>query len=346
MRGKANALSEPAAPGETRNGNGVTAHELSRERVTEIQRVRILAAMVEEVSMRGAANVTVAHVVGRSGVSRRTFYELFTDGEDCFLAAFDEAVHRVTSVVLAACAEHEGWRSKTRAALTELLELLGDDPGTGRLLIVESLGAGATVLERRRLVLARIIDAVDRGRTEAKRGGGPPPLTAEGVVGGVLSVLHARLLACSPPAMGGPGMGEREAISLLELTGPLMSMIVLPYLGRAAAQRELLRPVPRRRHALRTGPADPLRDVAMRLTYRTVRVLTAVAEHPGSSNRTVGIAAGMQDQGQISKLLSRLHHLGLIENAGVGPSKGAPNAWALTAKGRDIEAAIAQRVDR
>jgi chromosome segregation and condensation protein ScpB len=53
----------------------------------------------------------------------------------------------------------------------------------------------------------------------------------------------------------------------------------------------------------------------------------------------------MQDQGQISKLLSRLHRLELIENAGVAPSKGAPNAWALTAKGREIEAAIAQRVD-
>ena len=43
--------------------------------VIEIQRGRILAAMVEVSAERGAGNVTVAHIVERAGVSRRTFYE-------------------------------------------------------------------------------------------------------------------------------------------------------------------------------------------------------------------------------------------------------------------------------
>ena len=81
----------------------------------------------------------------------------------------------------------------------------------------------------------------------------------------------------------------------------------------------------------------------MRLTYRTVRVLMAVAEHPGASNRQVGVASGMNDQGQISKLLSRLHRLGLIANDGIGPAKGAPNAWTLTTKGHAIHATIGVR---
>ena len=29
-----------------------------------------------------------------------------------------------------------------------------------------------------------------------------------------------------------------------------------------------------------------------------------------------------------------MEHLGLIENTGIGPVKGAPNAWGLTARGR------------
>jgi hypothetical protein len=84
----------------------------------------------------------------------------------------------------------------------------------------------------------------------------------------------------------------------------------------------------------------------MRLTYRTVRVLTAIAElggrgvHP--SNREIGVASGMNDQGQISKLLSRLHRLGLIDNTVAGPGRGAPNAWALTPKGAEIEQAIGE----
>ncbi len=53
-----------------------------------------------EVAERGAANVSVAHVVERAGVSRRTFYELFADREECFLAAFDDAVSRASRYVL------------------------------------------------------------------------------------------------------------------------------------------------------------------------------------------------------------------------------------------------------
>ncbi len=42
----------------------------------------------------------------------------------------------------------------------------------------------------------------------------------------------------------------------------------------------------------------------MRLTYRTARVLMAIAERPGSNNREVGNRGEVVDQGQISKLLS------------------------------------------
>lgn len=123
-----------------------------------------------------------------------------------------------------------------------------------------------------------------------------------------------------------------------------MSMIVLPYLGSAAARRELRRPAPMSPSQRKPAPADPLRDVPMRLTYRTVRVLMAVAElgerESNPSNREIGLAADMNDQGQISKLLTRLSKLSLIENTPAGRARGAPNAWTLTPKGREIEQAI------
>ena len=66
----------------------------------------------------------------------------------------------------------------------------------------------------------------------------------------------------------------------------------------------------------------------MRLTYRTVRVLFAIAElgEAGSypSGRAVGDASGISDQGQISKLLARLAHLGLIHNSATSRGKGEP----------------------
>ncbi len=312
----------------SRDGLGVFGNGLSPERVSEIQRVRMLAAMVEVSYERGAGNVTVAHVVERAGVSRRTFYELFADREACFLAAFDDAVARASRYVLDAYDPKAKWTDRVRSALVALLEFLDVERGASRLLLVGSLGEGTGALESRRRVLARIIAMVDEGREESRAGMEPPPLTAEGVVGGVLSILHARLL-------------EEPPTRLLELTGPLMSMIVLPYLGSSAARRELVRPVPKQRVTSPSANSNPLRELEMRLTYRTARVLMAVAARPGGSNRQVADAAGIADQGQISKLLGRLHGLGLIENTGAGSERGAPNAWTLTSRGWEVEAVIA-----
>ncbi len=60
---------------------------LSRGRVTEIQRSRMLAAAIEAVEEVGYARMTVAQVISRAKVSRKTFYDVFIDREDCFLAA-------------------------------------------------------------------------------------------------------------------------------------------------------------------------------------------------------------------------------------------------------------------
>jgi AcrR family transcriptional regulator len=331
MPGKTKAPSKPAASNGVARESDNAARELGRERVIEIQRTRLLAALFEVSAERGAGNVAVAHIVERAGVSRRTFYELFADREECFLAGFDDALARASRFALADYDPSARWAERCRTALAGLLSFLDVERGAGQLLVVGSLGAGSRALERRQSVLAQIITVVDQGRGETKAGHELPPLTAEGVVGGALSVLHTRLL-------------DDDHGALQELTGPLMSMIVLPYLGPAAARRELTRPVPRRV----TGPVvagDPLRDVGMRLTYRTVRVLTAIADLGGRgsypSNREVGLGAGMDDQGQISKLLTRLQRLQLIQNTRPPVARGAPNAWGLTERGWDVQRAIA-----
>jgi hypothetical protein len=70
------------------------------------------------------------------------------------------------------------------------------------------------------------------------------------------------------------------------------------------------------------------------MTYRTLRVLTAIAQEPLSSNRRVAAAAGIVDEGQASKLLARLAGAGMIANVGRGGRpRGSPNAWTLTPAG-------------
>ncbi len=297
-----------------------------RSGVAEIQRARMIAALTEVARERGVGQVTVADIVARSGVSRRTFYELFADRDDCFLAAFDMAVEQAAQRVLPAYGAPGSWRERVRAGLGALLEFLEDEPGMGALCVVDALGAGPRAIERRRQVVEALIDVVHEGRHEVRGSARPTRLTAEGVVGAVLAVLHARL-------------SREDAPSMVALLAPLMGMIVLPYQGQAAAAREASRPAPRRSPAAHTR-GDPLRELDMRLTYRTVRVLLAIAGHPGASNRQVADASGVVDQGQISKLLVRLQHLGLIHNTGAGPASGEPNVWSLTAKGEQVEHTI------
>jgi AcrR family transcriptional regulator len=314
-----------------------------RGQVVEIQRARMLGAMVEACMERGVGNVTVAQVVARAGVSRRTFYEQFRDLEDCFLATFDHALDCAAAVVIPAYEAQDAWREQVRAGLIALLAFLEDEPAQARLLVVDILGAGPKALQRRGHVLSILIETIQQGRTQrVEKNKDESSLTAEGIVGAVFSVIHARLLQELSPVDGGASRARGPCTSTLKaLTNPLMSVIVMPYLGQATARAELERATPKTRRTPSTPRANPLRDLDMRLTYRTARVLNTIAEHPGASNRQVGEHAGIHDQGQISKLLARLHRLELIRNTTPRhTNRGGPNAWTLTSTGREIHNTI------
>lgn len=334
LRSPRSARSPGRAPARRRPGHGLSrvappGESLERGHVEEIQRARLLAATNRIACELGAGNVAVVHIVRRAGVSRRTFYELFTDCEDCLVATLEDALQHVRARLLPVWNTSGSWHERVREALVELLRFFEQEPLLAQLLVVESLAVSHRVLERRARVIADLVDALGEGRPRSHPATVAAQLSAEGAIGGVLAVLHSRI-------------SRRAGGSLMELAGPLVSMVVLPYCGPAAARRELERPVPptTSTHASAGADADPIRAAGMRLTYRTVCVLGAIAEHPGSSNRRVGGLAGMTDQGQISKLLARLERLGMIVNEGEGQTRGEPNAWKLTSAGQRVTSSM------
>jgi AcrR family transcriptional regulator len=297
--------------------------------ITRLQRDRVIAAAIEVVEADGYASLTVAKVTERSRVSRRTFYELFYDREDCFLAAFEQTLDEARERLDRAYAPQPDWRSGMRAAVLEALNMIDENPGTARLCIVEALAAGQRVLERRARVLEELACAIDRARQPAGRS--DDRVIASAVAGGIAATLHNYLV------------GGRSSRAVLP--GTLMAIIVLPYLGRAAARAELSTRAPKRGSAVASVERAPtaLQQLKLRLTYRTIRVLIAIAEQPGSSNRQIARSAGIDDQGQISKLLRRLRDLALIENFGEGQPKGRTNAWRLTKLGAEVQRATGGR---
>jgi AcrR family transcriptional regulator len=303
-------------------------------RLVEIQRTRLLSAAIKTVEELGYTDATVAHITSRARVSRRTFYELFANREECLAAMFDEILASIQAEIDAAGVAGLAWRERLRRGLWAILSFLDREPELARVCVVQAARGGPVVLRRREEVLQALRAVVDGGRFEGARGGECSALTAEGLVGAAYAIVYARLLR-----------GERRPLT--DLLGELMGMIVLPYLGPAAARREQARsvsePLSRGAHAA-VGSAraaeDPLDGVAMRLTYRTARVLEGVAERPGASNREIADCAGIADPGQVSKLLARLQRLGLLVNGGDGATRGEPNAWALTAKGERVTQSI------
>ncbi len=311
-------------------------------RFAGIQRSRLLSAAIRAIDELGYSDTSVADITTRAKVSRRTFYEQFADREACLAAALEDALGVVVSDLADAGLEGLGWRERVRTGVWGILVFLDREPVLARVLVVQALRGGPRVLERRETILAQLTAIVDGGRGEGARGGECTELTAEGLVGAAFGIVYARLLK-----------GHREPLT--GLLGELMAMVVLPYLGPAAARRELARPTPATPVRVATARvsrdassvravADPLEGVPMRLTYRTSRVLEGVAELAGQgtdpSNRQVGEFAGIPDAGQVSKLLRRLERLGLLANGGPGHLKGEPNAWRLTAQGELVARSI------
>jgi AcrR family transcriptional regulator/DNA-binding MarR family transcriptional regulator len=294
------------------------------------QRGRLLSAAFAVVGELGHEGLTARRVSARAGASNRTFYECFSDREDCFLAAFNHAVDGLEREMRAGWEAELGWTARVRGGLTALLQALDREPAVRRLVFVEALSAGPRVLACRARVLESLAGVIDQGRTNAQAPAGLPELTAEGVVGGAFGVIHARLLELRPG-------------SLVGLRGALMAGIVFPYRGPKAAARELELPVPRvpSQAVRRDGDGLSRRPLAAasptdyRLTVRTQMALAAVAGRPGLSNREVSEVIGLADQGQISRMMKRLQGQGLVENAH-GSMKRQARAWRLTADGEAV----------
>lgn len=123
-------------------------HDLPRETVRASQALRILAATAEVVAERGYAATTAAAIVQKAGVSTKTFYDLYRDKEEAFLGAYaavDVVITRMTTAALA----HDDPREMMRAGLRAFLETLAAEPAFTRMLVIEAVGAGPRVLERR-----------------------------------------------------------------------------------------------------------------------------------------------------------------------------------------------------
>lgn len=202
--------------------------KLPADLIRAIQRERLIVAMLNAVADLGYLETNVQDVIDRAGVSRPTFYEHFSNKEDCFLAAFDTSAERLRKKLHAAARKGgDVWRDRVRFGLEALLRFAMREPDTARTLVVEARAASATAVMRRVELLddfARCLD--EQARELLPASDSHTVVTASGIVGGVESLLYSRLC-------------KQEYDQLEALLPSLMYFVVLPYEGHEAAGETL-----------------------------------------------------------------------------------------------------------
>jgi AcrR family transcriptional regulator len=154
---------------------------------------RLLEGMAEAITEKGYAATTIADVVRRARVSKRTFYEHFPDKESAFLALYSEASDEMLGIIAGALVGDAPWRERVDAGVRAYFAELAAHPALTRTFLVEIQAAGPRALALRRDVLRRFADGL-RAIAEAVRREDPgvralPPAVAMAAVGGINELL-------------------------------------------------------------------------------------------------------------------------------------------------------------
>jgi AcrR family transcriptional regulator len=158
------------------------------------QRERLLDAMAQTTARHGYAGASVAEILKVARISRRTFYELFADKEDCLLAAYDEIAGLCAERAIAAYRAEHVWEAGVRRGYAALLEVLAAEPDYAHLAIVEILAAGPRGIQRRDASLRRFASFVEHTRAHLQTTVQAPPVVAEAIAGGIHELLYTQIV--------------------------------------------------------------------------------------------------------------------------------------------------------
>lgn len=185
-------------------------HHLGREGVVRNQRMRIHGAMIEAVALHGYEGATVKRVIGLAGVSRRAFYEQFTDKRSCFVATCDLIAARWLKRVDSSFREAKGdLRTRMRAALRTFVDEIVCSPKSAHMVMVDSLAIGPEGPVRLRRVSVAFERLLRTGYAEVGGCELPTPV-ARAIVGGI---QRATCLHLMRERTSGPRTVEAQALA-------------------------------------------------------------------------------------------------------------------------------------
>jgi AcrR family transcriptional regulator len=318
------------APRSSANGGAARRGRLPYR--DDSQRQRLIAAMGQMTAELGWSGIGVHHVCQRAGVSRRTFYELYQDLEGCFLEAVDDAFSDLLAITeAAAAAAGADWEDRAVAATVALITALDADRVLAALCVIAPLAGNHAALSIRHDAVGQIADQL----------GDAPELPTmsiaitTGAIGAVFELAHRHLT--QPPAG-----------NLAELAAAAIYLLLVPFIGRQRAAERAAAPTLVITHLpgptsrdLAPGPQPAIFGGAA-ITELGRLTLEHLHGHPGARNIDLCHAIDVRHESQMSRLLARLQHAGLITHR----RSGRCNTWTLTPEGHQATRHLATQGNR
>lgn len=157
-------------------------------------RRRLLQGMARAVAQRGYTETTIADIVREANVSRRTFYEHYTDKADCLVALYEASTRTALQVLRDAIDPNSDWPAQVEAALRAYFQQLAVNPGLTRTLFVDIMNLGAPGLQARRRMFDALADFIVQTARPGKRSRARVPRDhALAIVGAINELVLERL---------------------------------------------------------------------------------------------------------------------------------------------------------
>jgi AcrR family transcriptional regulator len=153
--------------------------------------------MTEVAVHEGYAAASIARTIAQAGVSRPTFYEYFTDKDDCFLAALADSHQQLLPEIHQAI-QNAPPEQAAQAAIAALIDFASSQPTRARFLLTEPMAAGPQALDARDRGITDIAHIIDEAHQQAPADAATPDLSSGMLIGGVYRLLASRLRRAAP----------------------------------------------------------------------------------------------------------------------------------------------------
>jgi len=132
-------------------------------------RERVTLGLAQAIEEKGYATSTIADIARCAGVSKRTFYENFSDKESCFLALYIYLSQHAVAAIREVLTMTPTWPEQLHAVANAYIQALRKRPALTRAIFLEINSAGPPALATRRVVFDAFAELLQDLAKEGRR---------------------------------------------------------------------------------------------------------------------------------------------------------------------------------